>query len=80
MGSTVCTQAGSSRRRAWAGSGRLCRAVRAYGRAAQDRSSQAGDSIHMENHFHVQGTINSQTVRQIERGIGDSVARNRIDR
>jgi len=41
----------------------------------------ANDSVvHVENKFYVQGTINSATVRQIERGVGDSVARNRMDR
>ena len=41
----------------------------------------ANDSaIQIENHFHVNGTINSATVRQIERGVGDSVMRNRMDR
>jgi len=41
----------------------------------------ANDSpIQIENHFHVSGTINSATVRQIERSVGDSVARNRMDR
>jgi hypothetical protein len=37
-------------------------------------------AVHVENHFHVTGTVNAATVRQIERGVGDSVARNRIDR
>jgi hypothetical protein len=41
----------------------------------------ANDSVvQVENHFHVTGTINSATVRQIERGVGDSVMRNRMDR